>query len=210
VAADATLELSHADDGLNEVPLDLVQACIDRAEQAAGFAVALRRLSAIGQRSRWSGLSPELRLRGATGIDQTRSVDSAGIVPGEETLRDASDALVEVRLTFHLERLLHSGQEVALERARQDVLADRAELRTLVGDELVQYVSATRRLERAAQSSELEDDELEKLRLVAERARLSLYLLTDGWFRGEATLRRYRSASKPRAAEPRAMPTRDP
>lgn len=173
-----------------EVPLELLRGAIDRAELAAGFATSLRRLSSIGSRSRWSGLSPELRLRGATGIDQTRSVDSAGIVPGEETLRDASDSLVEVRLTFHLERLLHSGQEVALERARQDVQSERAELRAVVGRELVTYVRAVRRLE----SDELDDEERNDLELAAERARLTLYLATDGWFRGEETLRRHEGA----------------
>lgn len=141
----------------------------------------------MGQRSRWSGLSPELRLRGATGIDQTRSTDSAGVVPGEETLRDASDSLVEVRLTFHLERLLYSGQEVALERARQQLLADRVELHATVARELLSYRRALRRLDE----EELLDEDRAEAEFDAERARLTLFLLTDGWFRGRETVRRY-------------------
>jgi len=177
--------------GFDRVPLDLLEDAIERAEKAAGFARALGRLASIGQRSRWSGLAPELRLRGATGIDQTRSVDSAGLVPSDETLRDASDSLVEVRLTFHLERLLHSGQEVALERARQQLLVERAELRARVGQELLTYVRALARSESEHFEEEEHEEEREKVELAAERARLVLYLLTDGWFRGEETLRAY-------------------
>jgi hypothetical protein len=66
---------------MGEVPLALLQAALDQAEKAAGFGSELRSLGAIRKRSRLSGLAPELRLRGATGIDQTRSVDSAGPVP---------------------------------------------------------------------------------------------------------------------------------
>ena len=170
-----------------EVPLELVEDALNEADKAAGFGGSLRRLGAIRQRARWSGLAPELRLRGATGIDQTRSIDSAGVVPSDETLRDGSDSLMEIRLTFHLERLLHAGPEVALERARQDVLRDRAGVRSLVGKELVTYVRERRRL-----AGDLLDDEArEKAEHSAEQARLALYLLTDGWFRGAETLRRY-------------------
>lgn len=170
-----------------EVPVELLRAALEQAEHAAGLDASLRRLAVLGQRSRWSGLSPELRLRGATGIDQTRSTDSAGIVPGEETLRDASDSLVEVRLTFHLERLLYSGQEVALERARQQLLADRVELRAALGRELLTYRRAVSRLH----DEELLDEDRADAEFDAERARLALFLLTDGWFRGEETMRRY-------------------
>src|SRR5688572_27316471 len=170
-----------------EVPLELVREAIERAETAAGFMAALHRIASVGQRARWSGLAPELRLRGATGIDQTRSIDSAGVVPSDETQRDGSDSLVEVRLTFHLERLLHSGQEVALERARQQLQSERAELRALIGQELVTYARALRR----SRDESLDDEEREKLGFAAESARLSLFLLTDGWFRGEETLERY-------------------
>lgn len=170
-----------------EVPFELLRAALEHAEHAAGLDASLRRLAVLGQRSRWSGLSPELRLRGATGIDQTRSTDSAGIVPGEETLRDASDSLVEVRLTFHLERLLYSGQEVALERARQQLMADRVELRAALGRELLTYRHAVRRLH----DEELLEEDRADAEFDAERARLALFLLTDGWFRGEETVRRY-------------------
>lgn len=170
-----------------EVPLDLLRTAIEQAERAAGLGASMRRLSALGRRSRWSGLSPELRLRGALGIDQTRSIDSAGIVPGDETLRDASDSLVEIRLTFHLERLLFAGQEVALERARQQLLAERTELHAAVGRELLAYRRALQRLE----DEELLDEDRADFEFDAERARLALFLLTDGWFRGEETWHRY-------------------
>jgi len=170
-----------------ELPLSLLQAALDQADKTAGFGGSLRRLSAIGQRARWSGLAPELRLRGATGIDQTRSTDSAGLVPSDQTQRDGSDSLMEVRLTFHLERLLHAGQEVALERARQDVLAERFAVRSQVSKDLVTYVRARRRL----QGDLLDEEGREKVAFALEQARLSLYLATGGWFRGEETVRRY-------------------
>jgi hypothetical protein len=170
-----------------EIPLSLLQDALDQADKTAGFTGSLRRLGAIGQRARWSGLAPELRLRGATGIDQTRSTDSAGLVPSDQTQRDGSDSLLEVRLTFHLERLLHAGQEVTIERARQDVIAQRLSVRSQVSKDLVIYVRARRRLQ-----GDLPDEEAwEKVALALEQARLSLYLATGGWFRGEETVRRY-------------------
>jgi len=179
-----------------ELPLSLLQDALDQADKTAGFSGSLRRLSAIGQRARWSGLAPELRLRGATGIDQTRSTDSAGLVPSDQTQRDGSDSLMEVRLTFHLERLLHAGQEVALERARQDVLAERFAVRSQVSKDLVTYVRARRRL----QGDLVDEAEREKLAFALEQARLSLYLATGGWFRGEETVRRYEEPVPARAA----------
>ncbi len=155
-------------------------------ETAQGFQNEQARMARLVKRSRRSGLVPELRLRGVYGFDQTTSLaDATGIYPGETTTRGGRDSLAEVRLAFRLDRLVYGDQETTLERHR----TTQKEAQKKVAQTAVDLVLKWWQAERATENPELLPDEHEALVLRAEQALVSLYLLTDGWFRGRETLR---------------------
>lgn len=144
-----------------------------------------RRLRSLTRRSRWSGLVPELRLRGVLGFDRTTSMeDATGIYPGETTVRGGSDSLAEARLTFHLDRLVLGDGEASLERQREQRDEGHRKRVTEALDLLVAWRIATARADdQTLLPEERVDHELE-----AEAALVHLHLLTGGWFRGRETL----------------------
>lgn len=123
-------------------------------------------------------------MRGAAGVDQSRSIDSAGPLLGDETTRDTVDSLAEVRLTFHLARLLVGNTEPSLERLRQQLHKERVALQQEVLELLLDWNRARLSLIR----DDLEEAQRLELELEALAATTRLGLLTSGWFRGLATL----------------------
>ncbi len=170
-----------------ELPFPFVAEAIERALETRGLTLLNKRLDSLRRRSRLSGLLPELRVRGVQGADQTRSIDSAGVLPGDETTRDGLDSLLEVRLTFHLDRLVVGDDEAGIERMRQSVSDESQEVRADVVGLLLDWNQARVELARR----DLHDDERLKARLRATRAATQLGVLTGGWFQGERTFRRF-------------------
>ena len=156
----------------------LMREVVQRALAHSGLETAQSRLQDLVSRSRLSGLLPELRLRGAVGLDQTQSVAAVGAYPGEGTLRGRSDVLGEVRLTFRLNHLLFGDSESGLERVRLQVL----QARKKVVDDTLDVFLQWYKFERRRTQRDLAEEE----RLVAELAALEaaarLDVLTDGWF----------------------------
>lgn len=207
-----SLDRAHGEASLPGVPLELLREAVFEAERHGGYDAALRRIQSAGSRARWSGLLPELRLRGVSGIDRMRQLDLTGLVPDEQRTRDGADSLIEARLTFHVERLLFSGEEAALERARSAVSVARAKLEAEIAEQLALFVWAHGVLAQGSGGDEesAADDDRAKRWLVRERARVKLFVLTGGWFQGEPTLRRFlpRDAEPDAHAEPAPPPAR--
>jgi hypothetical protein len=155
---------------------------VQRLRHHSGAQRALGRLDRLVRQERSAGLLPELRLRGAYGIDQSLTQESTGNFSGEATSRGGLDSVVEARLTFHLERLLAPQGTSTLERLRQDALEREAELVEL-GLELLTAVGESEALGRL---EELSEEQRVKQLSRATAARMRLHVLTDGWFPLEA------------------------
>lgn len=178
--------------------LVLVAELSDRVAGSAGTDQYERRLDTLARRARWSGLTPELRLRGVYGFDQTTSLeDVSGLYPGETTTQGGRDSLAEVRLTFHLERLLFSSQEPGLERQKLLARSERRKLQTIAIDLFFEWRAAV----EASRDPTLLADEQLPLRIKAESTLAHLHLLTDGWFCGETTMARFGLSGAPELQE---------
>src|SRR5690606_12081953 len=158
-----------------------IAAHVGGAEQAVD-----QRLQSLVRRSRYSGLSPELRMRGVLGFDRTTSTkDSVGIYPGDTTTRGARDSLAEVRLTFRLDRLVLGDKEDSIERQRIQLVTNRRKMVAEAVDLFMQWRLSS---VRATDESLPPDDRL-RAQVQAEANLAQLHLLTGGWFQGERTLR---------------------
>lgn len=131
-----------------ELPGELVDEVLRRAEHSSGVVGIEERIGSLARRSRTSGLVPELRVRGMHGIDQTTSLGSTGVYPGDTTVRDGLDALVEVRLTFELDRLVFGSEEPGLVRQLAEARKQRERLEGEVTDLLLDWFEAYERLTR--------------------------------------------------------------
>lgn len=165
--------------------MSLVKKLLQRTRDAEGHAASMAHLTSLRRRSRSSGLVPELRLRGVIGFDQDVSQkDTGGLYPGDSTTRGGRDSLVEARLTFRLDRLVYGDQEATLFQKRRDLEVDAQKRARNSVHTLVEWMTALRR----SRDESLLFDEWLKAQGEEQQALLSLYLATDGWFQGEATL----------------------
>lgn len=167
--------------------LTLTEQLMDRVTGTVSDRAALKALSSLTKRSRWSGLVPELRLRGVYGFDRTVSQqDSSGIYPGDLTTRGGHDSLIEGRLSFRLDRLVYGDQEAGLNQRRREIRLHEEKRKRDALVLLSTWLDARRR--RA--HPDLAPEQLFKLLREEQEALLSLYIMSDGWFEGEATLQR--------------------
>lgn len=191
--SEASPSASMREEGGASEPLERLTpetALLIAHEIAARVALAMDgadgRIRSLIRRSRWSGLSPELRLRGVLGFDRATSTEeSVGIYPGDTTVRGGRDSLAEVRLTFRLDQLVFGDGEASLERQRVELAEDR---RKLVKEGLNLF-SEWRRSRARAEDVSLPPDERIEATIDAESALGELYLLTGGWFEGHKTVR---------------------
>lgn len=192
-ALDAEPLVMAPEEGAGSEPLDRLTpeaALLIAREIASRVAVTMdgaeRRIRSLIRRSRWSGLSPELRLRGVLGFDRATSTEEpVGIYPGDTTVRGGRDSLAEARLTFRLDQLVLGDGEASLERQRVELAEDR---RKLVKEALSLFSGWRRASVRAEDVSLPPDDRIEAA-IDAESALGELSLLTDGWFEGQRTVR---------------------
>ncbi len=181
--------LSSSAVGAQALSPPVVRAVVREIAERVGAPLigAERRLKSLVRRSRWSGLSPELRLRGVLGFDRTTSTEeSVGIYPGDTTVRGARDSLAEVRLTFRLDRLVLGDGEDSLERQRIDLEEEQRKLLMRALEVFSKWRLAEARLEDAS----LPPDEHLEAVVDAESAMLELHLMTDGWFEGRESINR--------------------
>lgn len=173
----------------DELPFSLriIFAAFQRLDQAGAYHSLKRRYRGLVRRSRRSGWVPELRLRGVLGFDRaTSQQDINSLYPGEVNTRGARDSLLEARLLFRLDRLVLGAQEPSLQRILSQLEKEREERRRDCAQALIDWISAR----RSASDPQNIPQETARWESEAQRALAEAYLLTDGWFLGEATLRK--------------------
>ena len=165
--------------------LALTQQLLMHVTDTVSDRAALQSLASLTKRSRWSGLVPELRVRGVYGFDRTVSQqDSSGIYPTDLTTRGGHDSLIEGRLSFRLDRLVYGDQEGALNQRRRDIRLHEEKRKRDAVASLTAWMDARRR--RAA--PDLDSEQLLEALREEQEALLALHLMSDGWFEGELTL----------------------
>jgi hypothetical protein len=157
----------------------LAHACVAAAWRTSGLGVDDSRIDSIVSRSRTSALLPETRLRAMrlwTDAAHTTTVTSED----GTTLYDAIGAnlVLELRLTWRLDRLVFAGDEPTLERVRLEREEARSRLATRTLEALFAWQRASADMAEAISGSH---EELAVGLRLAE-ASATLDVLTGGWF----------------------------
>lgn len=139
---------------------------------------SLAEVESASSRARSSAWLPELRLRGAHGLDQTVAPATSGVYGAPLTTRGGWDSAFEARLTFRLSRLIYDDGESSLLSMRQKL---RAQIEARVEEGLT-LLSAWVAAERKLRELELEPEEALEQELLADRAALRLEVLSNGRF----------------------------
>lgn len=156
----------------------LARGTVRHALASAGYFDWRTRLSSLSNRARSSASLPELRLRALRSSGETLRLTPTTDDPYRYTQAGASELAVEARLTWHLDRLVFSEQEVSIERLQNE--RDAAE-RHLIDHVLSRLALWQRSRVRAADvDSEPEVRETAELETIG--AAVELDVLTDGWF----------------------------
>jgi hypothetical protein len=166
------------------VPPDLARACVNAALQASGLGVDDARIDALVSRARASAWLPETRMRAMRLWDDAANTTTLATTD-TANFYDAVGAnlVLELRLTWRLDRLLYAGDEGTLERVRLERLDARTRLATHTLEVLFTWERATLEVRQATPGS---PEEL-SARLRASEAQATLDVMTAGWF-SERTL----------------------
>jgi hypothetical protein len=152
---------------------------VSAALQASGLGVDDARIDALVSRARASAWLPETRMRAMRLWD---SANNATTLATTDTANfyDAVGAnlVLELRLTWRLDRLLYAGDEGTLERVRLERLDARTRLATRTLEVLFTWERASLEVRQAASGS---PEEI-AARLRASEAQATLDVLTGGWF----------------------------
>jgi hypothetical protein len=161
---------------------ELSSRAIAFALGAIGAAAERRRLDALSSRARASAALPELRLRAQRSTDQALRWVPTNDDPYRITQADGAGLTLEASVTFHLDRLLFSAEELVVERLRVRVASEhrKLELRVLTA---VLGLFRARQL-ACAEGPDAPPRSQHLLRLLELFAELDT--LTAGWFAREA------------------------
>jgi hypothetical protein len=158
---------------------DFSRRAVAVALAVAGAPDARRRFDGLASRSRWSATLPELRLRAQRNTDQALRWAPTSDDPYRVTQADGAGTILEASATFRLDRLLFSGDELAIERLRQQAGSEHLKLEQRL---LQALLGLFRARERACAPSGNDDAvRLEQRLRIAELA-VELDVLTAGWF----------------------------
>jgi hypothetical protein len=157
----------------------LAHACVVAAWRASGLGDDDAKIDALISRAGTSALLPEASVR-AMQYWSDSDTTSTATATGATTLRDiiGSHFVVDLHLTWKLDRLVYSGEEAALERIRVERYEARARLATRTLDALFALSRARADSAEAVASSR----EALEARLRAAEAIATLDVLTAGWF----------------------------
>jgi hypothetical protein len=170
--------LAKSDPPLLLLTPQLARGTVRRALASAGYLDAHARLSSLSGRSRSSAALPELRLRALRTTGQTLRLTPTTDDPYRYSTAGASELAFEARLTWHLDRLVFSNEEVSIERLRSEWHESE---RKLIEHVLLQLALWQRSRVRAA-DLDSEPEVRETAELEAIGAAVELDVLTDGWF----------------------------
>jgi hypothetical protein len=158
---------------------DLARACVAAALRASGLGMDDTRIDALMARARASALLPEMRTRAmrlwndAAHTTTLASTDTANFYDAV-----GANLVLELRLTWRLDRMLYAGDEPTLERVRLERQDARSRLATRTLEVLFAWRRAAVAVEEAAPGSPAAAES----RLRADEARATLDVLTAGWF----------------------------
>ena len=181
------------------VPPALARDCVSAALQTSGLGVDDARIDALVSRARASAWLPETRMRAmrlwdnANNATTLASTDTANFYDAV-----GANLVLELRLTWRLDRLLYAGDEGTLERVRLERLDARSRLATRTLEVLFTWERAMLEARQAASGS----PEEQSAQLRASEAQATLDVLTAGWFSARA--------SSPAPPLPATPPQTDP
>jgi hypothetical protein len=161
----------------------LARTCVAAAWRTAGLGADDARIDELIARSRASALLPETRLRAMRLWDDASHATTLATTD-DTSYYDAIGAnlVLELRLTWRLDRLLYAGDEPTLERVRLERQDARARVATRTLEALfVWQRAAVAEAGAAAGSPESVDAELR-----AAEAEATLDVLTGGWFSSQS------------------------
>lgn len=157
----------------------LARGCVAAAWRASGLGENDARIESLIARSSTSGLLPEASVR-AMQLWSDAARTTTFTASDSTTLYDALGTrfVLEVRLTWRLERLLYAGEEATLERIRLERQEARSRLAAKALDALFAWARARVDADDAVPGSR---ESLEAHLRVIE-AHATLDVLTGGWF----------------------------
>ena len=156
----------------------LARGAVRHALASAGYFDLRARLSSLSSRARSSASLPELRLRALHSSGETLRLTPTTDDPYRYTQAGTSELAFEARLTWHLDRLVFSDQEVGIERLQNE--RDAAERRLI--DHVLSRLALWQRSRVRAADADSEPEVRETAELEAIGAAVELDVLTDGWF----------------------------
>jgi len=157
----------------------LARQCVAAALRAAGLGVDDARLDALVERARASAWLPETRMRAMrlwSDADHTTTLATTDTASFYDAV--GANLVLELRLTWRLDRLVYAGDEPTMERVRLERQDARGRLAQRTLEVLFAWERA--RVEEAAALAGSRD-ELEARLHVAE-TEAALDVLTGGWF----------------------------
>jgi hypothetical protein len=157
----------------------LARRCVVAAWRTSGLGADDARIDSLVARSRASALLPETRLRAMRLWDDAAHATTLATT-NDTSYYDAVGAnlVLELRLTWRLDRLLYASDEPTLERVRLERQDARARIATRALEVLFTWQRATVEGALAVDGSR----EQIELRLRAAEAEATLDVLTGGWF----------------------------
>ncbi len=169
---------AQRDAALLAVP-ELARKCVTAALRTSGLGVDDARVDDIVSRSRASAWLPETRLRAMRLWDDAAHATTLATT-NDTTYYDALGAnlVLELRLTWRLDRLLFAGDEPTLERVR----LERQDARARVATRTLEVLFTWERAEVDAQGAVAGSREEVEARLRRAEAEATLDVLTGGWF----------------------------
>jgi hypothetical protein len=162
-----------------EVSAALARETVAAALRTSGLGVDDARIDALVSRARASAWLPETRMRAlrlwndATHTTTVATTDTASFYDAV-----GANLVLELRLTWRLDRVLYAGDEPNLERVRLERFDARTRLATRTLEVLFAWERATLEVRQAVSGSR---EEVEA-RVRAAEARATLDVLTGGWF----------------------------
>jgi hypothetical protein len=157
----------------------LARSCVAAALRASGLGMDDTRLDALIARARASAWLPEARMRAMRLMTDAARAATLATADGTSYYETVGAHLVlELRLTWRLDRLLYAGDEPALERARLERQDARSRLAVRTLDALFAWQRAVVDLREALVGSREEGQAW----LRASEAQATLDVLTNGWF----------------------------
>jgi hypothetical protein len=164
--------------------LALARKCVGAALRTAGLGENDARIDSLVARSRASALLPETRLRAMRLWDDASHATTLATT-SDTSYYDAIGAnlVLELRLTWRLDRLLYASDEPTLERVR----LERQEARARIATRTLEALFSWQRAALESTGAVARSREQIEANLRADEAAATLDVLTGGWFSARDT-----------------------